>query len=63
MTIDDKLDQLLKNVRLVELEPDSDGGNNSISVNASQVPFIVTVGSPIIEPLSGTGLALDEGSN
>ena len=48
---------------MLEAEPHSDRGNDSSSVNASQVPFFVTVESPTNEPLSGTGMALDEGSN
>ena len=48
---------------MVEAEPDSDRGNDSSSVNASQVPLFLTVESPTNEPLSGTGMALDTGSN
>ena len=47
---------------MVEAEPDSDRGSDSSSVNASQVPLFVTVKSPTNEPLSGTGMGLDEGS-
>ena len=32
-------------------------------MNASHVALFVTVGPPPEEPLGGTGLALDEGSN
>ena len=56
---DNELDRLLNNVHLVEPEPDSDGGNN-INVNASPVPFFVTVGPATDEPRNGTGLALIE---
>ena len=61
---DDELDQLhvLKNVQLVELEPDLDRGIDS-SVNASQVSLFVTDGPPTDEPLSRTGLAPSEWSN
>ena len=60
----DKLDQLLNNLQLVEPETDSNGSNdNNSSVNASQVPLFVTVRPPTEELLDGTGLALDEGSN
>ena len=59
-----KLDRLVNNVQLVEPEPDSDSSNdNNSSVNASQVPLLVTVGPPTEEPLGRMGLALDEGSN
>ena len=43
----DKLDQLLNNLQLVEPETDSNGSNdNNSSVNASQVPLFVTVRPP-----------------
>ena len=61
----DKLDQLLNNLQLVESETDSNGSNNNnSSVNAPQVPLFVTVRPPTEELLGdGTGLALDKGSN
>ena len=60
---DDELDQLY--CTAAEAEPESDRGNDSSSVNASQVhiPLFVTVGSPTNESLSGTGMALDVGNN
>ena len=60
-----ELDQLhvLKDVQLVEPEPDLDGGNDSIIVNTFQVPLFMTVRSPTDELLSRTGLALNEGSS
>ena len=61
---DDELDCLLNNVQLVEPEPNSDFCNdNNCSVNASQVPLFLTVVPPTEEPLGGTSLALNEGSN
>ena len=48
---------------MLEAESDSDRGNDSSSVDASQVPLFVTVESPTNERLSGPGMALDEGSN
>ena len=54
---------VLKNVQLVEPEPDLDGGDDNSTVNASQVLLFRTVGPPTDELPSGTGLALDEGSN
>ena len=60
---DDELDQLLEKVQLEE--PDSNGGNSEDNSNLilSQVQLFTAVGSPTEEPLSGTSLALDEGSN
>ena len=51
----------------METEPDSDRGNDSSSVNASQVATVVrdrrvTVGFPTNEPLSGKGMALGSGT-
>ena len=60
-SVDDELKRLMNNVKLVEPEPDSDGGNdNNSSANASHVPLFVTVWPPKEESLSGTGLALNE---
>ena len=61
----DELDymQLLKNVQLVKPEPDLDCGNDSSSVNPSQVLLFRTVVPLTDELLIGTGLALNEGSN
>ena len=58
---DDELDQLLKNVVLEE--PESDGGNVMDRLHDSQVSLFATVRSPTDEPLSGAGLAPDEGSH
>ena len=59
---DDELDQLLKNVQLVELNSNGHKVNNTVH-DDSQVTLFEAVGTPTNKVLSNeTGLALDEGS-